>query len=98
MRGGVLVCGLYGWEVCTNTLLSGNIVAGAYYAGFAAPAHECDSGDEVTFYNNVAHSNEGVGAFVYPDINNDEHLTCYEVSYFYAYKNTYEGLVSYFPG
>jgi hypothetical protein len=44
-RGGVLVCGMYGWETCSNTQLTNNIVAGAYYAGFMSPGIECGSDD-----------------------------------------------------
>lgn len=46
LRGGVIICGVYGWEACSNTYLTNNIVAGAYYGGFASPGIECDSGDE----------------------------------------------------
>lgn len=86
-RGGVIVCGMYGWESCTGNSLTDNIVAGAYYGGFLAPGIICDSGDTETFYNNVAHSVVGVGAGVYPNPSVSAHESCYEASYFSAYKN-----------
>jgi len=95
-RGGVIMCSMYGWESCSGNSLTDNIVAGAYYAGFVTPGITCGSGDEETFYNNVAHSVVGVGAAVYPNPSVSDHISCLQASYFSAYKNSMNGIWSFF--
>jgi len=48
--------------------------------------------DETSFFQNVAHSIDGVGAVVYPHAGKSSQSECYEVNSFTAYKNKREGL------
>ena len=64
------------------------IAAGVIYGGFIAPGHDCGDTASIKFKNNVAHSIDGTGAFIFPDPASSSSSTCYEGSYFAAYKNT----------
>lgn len=66
--------------------MTGNIAAGCPYGGFVAPGHDCDATDS-TFRDNTAHSNDGSGAYIYPDPAKSSHTNCYEGSHFNSYKN-----------
>lgn len=73
---------------CYNNKIKNNIAFGCKYAGFVVPGHDCDASEtQDNFRDNVAHSNDGSGANIFPDINGDGHSTCYEGSHFSAYKN-----------
>jgi hypothetical protein len=81
--------------------VTNNIVAGAAYAGFAAPGHNC--GDQIndSFKNNVAHSiagfKGGIGAIIFPDPSVPSHSTgCFEGSDFAAYKTDLQGAMCFF--
>lgn len=69
-----------------------NIAAGAPYAGFVVPGHDCGDYESDTFKNNVAHSIDGVGAAVFPNPSSPSHKQCYETSKVSAYKCGREGL------
>lgn len=72
--------------------MTNNIAAGAPYAGFAVPGHDCGDYSDNTFKNNVAHSinggGGGQGAIIFPNPDKS-HGGCFEASYFTAYKNKY---------
>lgn len=81
---------------CSNVVVNDNIAAGCKFAGFIAPGHACgkyETADQ-TFKGNVAHSIEGSGARIYPNPKESSHKTCYEGSYFGAYKCDEEGVVT----
>lgn len=93
-EGGVIACS---YEVdkqtgCTDNSIVNNIVAGAKYAGFVAPGHDCGDYTTEYFKDNVAHSVDGVGHAVYPNPGIPKHATCYEASNMAAYKVLREGL------
>ncbi len=91
MNGGYHICA-YG-DACPNINVRDNTAIGATYAGFVAPAHDCDDFNQKKFRNNVAHSNAGIGAIIYGW--KDAHATCMESSFFFAYKNQEHGIVHY---
>lgn len=72
--------------------VTNNIAAGAPYAGFVVPGHDCGDYTSLTFKNNVAHSingaSAGIGALIFPNTD-ASHGGCYEGSYFTAYKCFY---------
>jgi len=69
--------------------LVNSIAAGCHYAGFVAPGHDCGlSATQQSFRNNVAHSIDGAGAHIFPDVALPKSSVCYEGSYFAAYKTT----------
>jgi len=72
---------------CTNVNVINSIVAGCPFAGFVVRGHDCGlSATQQSFRNNVAHSIAGTGAHIVPDEYVPGHKTCYEGSYFSAYK------------
>lgn len=94
----VSICAWFGEDSdCYDVSLTNTIAAGCVYAGFVAPGHDCgDSADSTKFKDNVAHSIHGDGAFIFPDITGDSHSTCYEGSYFSAYKCDQTGAAAHF--
>jgi hypothetical protein len=62
--------------------------------------HDCGDYSTKTFKDNVAHSIAGTlgghGALIYPDPARASHKTCFEGSYFTAYKCYYQGAYSYY--
>ena len=50
------------------------------------PGHACDDTNSITFKNNVAHSIDGSGAYIFPDPAISSSSSCYEGSHFSAYK------------
>jgi hypothetical protein len=64
--------------------------------------HDCGDYSSKTFKHNVAHSIAGTlgghGALIYPDPARAAHKTCFEGSYFTAYKCYYQGAYSYYKG
>jgi len=75
---------------CANVVVHDNIAAGCKFAGFVAPGHKCANYEtaEQNFKGNVAHSVSGHGARLFRNPSVSEHATCWEGSYFSAYKNT----------
>jgi len=82
--------------MCENVVVKDNIAAGCMFSGFIAPGHTCGSYEvaDQNFRGNVAHSIEGSGARIYPNPSVPAHKTCYEGSYFSAYKCDLEGVVT----
>lgn len=75
---------------CTKTSVTNSIVAGCPYAGFIAVGYSCNDpvGESTTnvFKNNVAHSSNGSGFCIFPDIALNQN-NCYQGSHLFAYKN-----------
>lgn len=88
----VAFCSYFEPDLCYDTTVTDSIAAGCVFAGFVAPGHDCDETGSDRFRDNVAHSNERVGAHIYPDPVISKHSKCYEGSYFAAYKNQELGL------
>jgi hypothetical protein len=86
--GGFIICSYVMGEICNDITIINNIVAGAFFYGFAAPGHTCGDESDLTFHNNLAHSINGPGAFIYPNPILPDSATCIEASYFTAYKNS----------
>lgn len=82
---------------CTDLQITNNIAAGCKYGGFIAPGKDCDDTSSLKFKNNVAHSSNGAGAYIYPDVAGNRHDKCYEGSHFAAYKNTLQCVVTHYP-
>lgn len=83
---------------CKNLKITKNIAAGGAYAGFVVPASNC--GDYTKFRDNVAHSIDGfkggAGGVIFPDPSEPDQIpTCYEASYFTAYKCTQQGIIGF---
>lgn len=93
--GGILACA-YVTGDCSDISVINNIVAGTTFVGFAGYGHECNKYTSKAFKNNTAHSIEGVGAVIFQDPNEASQRVCMEGSYFYAYKTTEDGAISYF--
>lgn len=95
---GVAVCS-YHDSTCSDMKITNNIVGGAVYAGFVVMGNDCGDYNTVTFRGNVAHSMEGIksgmGALMYPDPARPSHETCFQASYFSAYKCYYQGAFTY---
>lgn len=57
---------------CTKTSVTNSIVAGCPYAGFIGVGYSCDdpvgASTSNVFKNNVAHSVQGCGVCIFPDI------------------------------
>jgi hypothetical protein len=86
--GGFVICAYTTGELCNDVTIINNIVAGSYFFGFVAPGHTCGDESDLTFNNNIAHSVDGPGAFIYPNPILPDSAVCIEASYFTAYKNT----------
>jgi hypothetical protein len=71
---------------CFDLNITGNTAAGCKFAGFIAPGHDCGVSSSIRFKDNISHSNNGVGAAIYPDKVGKNHNKCYELSHFKAYK------------
>ena len=72
---------------CSRVSVTDSISAGCPFAGFVAPGHECGVKGSTKFTYNVAHSVNGVGAYMYADPTETSQKTCMEVSFFFGYKN-----------
>lgn len=99
-RAGVAICSQVAGNNCRDTHVTNNIVAGAAYAGYTAMGHDCGDYSGDSFKDNVAHSIRGLqggaGAIIYPDPARPAQATsCYEGSYFTAYKCLRQGVTSY---
>lgn len=69
-----------------ETTFTDNIAAGCEFAGFVAPGTTCGNSGQTTFRNNVAHSVNGYGAYIYPNPA-DSTSSCFEANHFAGYKN-----------
>lgn len=89
-EGCVAICSLFNTADpnCYDNKITNSISAGCVYAGFVVPGHDCgDSDNNDSFRDNIAHSMEQGGAYIYPNIHtSSHHKTCYEGSHFAAYK------------
>jgi len=81
-------CSYDGPTKCYDIIFTNNIAAGCVYAGFVAPGYDCGNTASRTFYNNVAHSVDGYGGYMYPDEVSGTSAKCMEFSHFTAYKNS----------
>jgi hypothetical protein len=92
-RAAFTVCQYHGYQACKDISMINNIAAGVVYAGFIVPGHDCGDYTTNNFKNNIAHSvagfKAGHGALIYPDPSRSSQKTCYEASYFTAYKCYY---------
>lgn len=81
---------------CTSIQIKNNIAAGCKFGGFIVPGYDCDHSLSYSFRDNVAHSSEGSGAYIYPDKYNSDHAKCYQGSHFTGYKNTQQCVVTHY--
>ena len=64
-----------------------NIAAGCKFAGFMAPAHKCGDDDQKSFRNNIAHSVDGYGIYMYANpALSSTNSKCVELSHMTSYK------------
>ena len=82
--------------MCPNSSVQNSIAAGNIYGGFIAPGHDCGDTSSVKFKNNIGHSNDGDGAYIFPDPASNQSGNCYEVSNFSAYKNKEVGVTTHY--
>lgn len=72
---------------CYDNKVTNSVAFGGKYAGFVVPGHDCDAADyQDNFRDNLAHSMDGSGAYIFPDVNGNNHAKCYEGSHFASYK------------
>lgn len=88
------ICSYLKSDMCSDIFIQNNLVAGADYAAFVAPAHDCGDYDQTSFINNVGHSSRaknfaGMGGVFFAKPGTNHEATCYEMSGFNAYKNWY---------
>jgi hypothetical protein len=84
-------------SACFDNSITNSIAFGGLYAGFVVPGHDCDdSSGQTRFRDNIAHSMDGSGAYIFPDGNGNDHGTCYEGSHFAAYKCDQTGVGAHF--
>ena len=92
-RAAVTICQYLEPETCSDIRVTNNIAAGVTYAGFIAPGHDCGDSANSNFKGNIAHSVAGFkgghGALIYPDPAREIQQTCYQGSFFTAYKCYY---------
>ena len=104
IEAGFAICSKKENDRCSDISVVNNIAAGAAYAGFVVPAHDCGDTAQKVFRDNVAHSTNGeglptgLGAFIFPDPSKNHKTTCYEGSYFKAYKCHEQGAFMFFEG
>lgn len=93
-EAGMAICSYNEPDSCSDISVINNIVAGVRYTGYAMFGHNCgESATQTVFRNNVAHSVDGVASghgalFTTSDALIAQHATCFEASYFTAYKCT----------
>ena len=75
-------------SACSRVSITDSTAAGCPFAGFIAPGYQCELLDSLKFSYNVAHSVDGVGAYMYPDPTDATQTSCMEASYFFGYKNS----------
>lgn len=95
----VAMCSYFnkGETTCFDNSITNSIAVGCVYAGFVVPGHDCgDSDNQNNNRGNVAHSVDGSGFHIFPDINGNDHATCYEGSHFASYKVRQHGIGTHF--
>jgi hypothetical protein len=98
-EGCVSMCAYFnrGDTACFDNKITNSLAVGCRYAGFVVPGHDCDdAGNSQKFKDNVAHSIDGSGANIFPDVNGNSHSQCYEGSHFAAYKNRQHSVAAHF--
>lgn len=85
-EGGIAFCSFFDGDKCFDSSVQNSIVAGVIYGGYIVPGHKCGDTSSILFKNNVAHSIDGSGAYIYPDPADSSQASCYESSGFSAYK------------
>lgn len=83
-------------NTCYGNQITNSVAAGCVYAGFVVPGHDCDDNYSYKFRDNVAHSIEGIGAVIFPDVTGGSHRFCYEGSRFKAYKCQEQSVATHF--
>ena len=78
--------GSYKESVNHDMTMTGNTAAGCVFAGFIAPAEDCDETDPVQFKNNTAHSTYGYGMYMYPNPASTKASQCVSFGYLNTYK------------
>ena len=73
---------------CYDMTFTDNIAAGCPFAGFIAPGYETCGSNKKNFHNNIAHSTDGYGAYIYPPPHSSTANKCFEASHFAGYKNS----------
>jgi hypothetical protein len=82
-------------STCTGVSIQNSIASGCHHGGFVTPGHTCGEAEtQTSFKNNVAHSSDGFGARFFPSAALGDSATCYEGSYFSAYHNHQNGVVT----
>jgi hypothetical protein len=66
-EGCVAFCSYWQGNKCYQSSIQNSVVAGCPYGGYVVPGHDCNDYGNKKFYNNVAHSVDGSGAYIYPD-------------------------------
>jgi len=75
-----------------------NIAGGCVFSGFIAPGYvACGDVDSGVFANNVAHSIDGYGTYMYANPVSTTTNTCMEWSHFAAYKTVEACAVTFVP-
>jgi len=92
------ICAYFGSDSnCYDNPVIGNVAAGGMYAGFVAPGDDCDGAySSSKFRDNVAHSIERSGAYIFPDVRGNDHARCYKGTHFAAYKCGETGVGAHF--
>ena len=93
--GGFVICSYDEGEICSQVRVTNNLVAGAYFYGYTAPGHDCGDYVNSNFRNNIAHSIHGPGVNFFANPSSANSGTCFEGSYFTAYKCTEDGAVTF---
>lgn len=86
-EAGVAFCSFTNGEKCFRSSIKNSIVAGVIYGGFVVPGRTCNGTPNIEFHNNVGHSNDGSGAYIFPDPASSGSNLCYQASHYFAYKN-----------
>ena len=89
-------CSYWEPDPCFGSSVTNSIAAGCVFGGFVAPGHDCGDTSSTKFKDNVAHSIDGCGAYIYPDPASDGHSECYEGSHFSAYKAQESGIATHY--
>jgi hypothetical protein len=95
INAGIVGCAVNSNDKCTYNIIN-NIVAAVPFAGYVVYGHKCGDANQQTFRNNIAHSNIGLGAVVFPDPSDSTQSTCMQASWFIGYKNNEDAILSIF--
>ena len=72
-RACVAFCSYWEPDPCFGSSVTNSIAAGCVFGGFVAPGHDCGDTSSTKFKDNVAHSIDGSGAYIYPDPASEGH-------------------------